>query len=113
MAEGVKTRVKVPRSIARGDVVSIKTQITHIMENGHRRDGLGNLIPRSIVNRFVCEFEGEVVIDIKMEPSIATNPYFKFEAMLPDDAPANAEFSFTWFDDDGSVYRDNAPILIV
>lgn len=113
MAEGVNTRLKVPRSAKRGAVVSIKTQITHIMENGHRRDGQGTLIPRSIINRFVCQFEGMDVLDIAMGTSIATNPYFQFDAKVPQDAPRQGSFTFTWYDDDGSIYRDAAQILIV
>lgn len=112
MATGVKTRIKLPASAARGAVVTIKTQITHIMENGHRRDGIGNLIPRAIIHRFTCDFDGENIVDLKMGPSISTNPYFKFDARLPDDSPSEGVFEFTWHDDDGSIYRDVRTILI-
>lgn len=113
MAEGVKTRIKLPGSAARGAVVTVKTQITHIMENGHRRDGAGELIPRSIIHRFTCDFEGARVVDLKMGPSIATNPYFKFEVAIPDDSPQEPVFAFTWYDDDGSIYRDTKTIVVV
>ena len=108
MAKDVKPRVKVPGTAAAGEVVSIKTLISHQMESGQRKDKDGNLIPRSIINRFTCTFNGESVIDVTLEPAISTNPYFQFEAKVP----AAGEFAFTWYDDDGSVYEDKQSIKI-
>jgi sulfur-oxidizing protein SoxZ len=100
MAEGVKPRVKVPKKASAGEAVTIKTLISHTMESGQRKDKEGNVIPRSIINRFTCAFNGQMVIDVKMEPAISTNPYFQFEATVPE----QGDFVFTWYDDDGSVY---------
>ncbi|MGC9369571.1 MAG: thiosulfate oxidation carrier complex protein SoxZ [Paracoccaceae bacterium] len=108
MASGVKPRVKVPRSAAAGDAVTIKTLISHKMESGQRKDSDGNLIPRSIINRFTCDFNGANVIDVTLEPAISTNPYFEFEAKVD----AAGEFKFTWYDDDGSVYEEAKSIAI-
>lgn len=108
MASGVKPRVKVPKSASAGDAITIKTLIGHPMESGQRKDGDGNPIPRSIINRFTCEFNGQSVIDITLEPAISTNPYFEFEATVPE----AGEFAFTWYDDDGSVYNDNKAITV-
>jgi len=102
MAVGVKPRVKVPKTASAGEVITIKTLISHKMESGQRKDKEGNLIPRSIINRFVCDFNGQNVVDVKMEPAISTNPYFQFEATVPE----AGEFQFTWYDDDGSVYEE-------
>lgn len=108
MASDVKPRVKVPKSATAGEAITIKTLISHKMESGQRKDKEGNTIPRSIINRFTCEFNGESVIDVKMEPAISTNPYFEFEALVPE----AGEFKFTWYDDDGSVYEDAKTIAI-
>lgn len=108
MAQDVKPRVKVPKSAAAGEAVVIKTLISHPMESGQRRDSDGNTIPRSIINRFTCDFNGQSVIDVKMEPAISTNPYFEFEAVVPE----AGEFKFTWYDDDGSVYETSKTIAI-
>ena len=108
MASGVKPRVKVPKSASAGEAIVIKTLISHPMESGQRKDGDGNPIPRSIINRFTCEFNGQSVIDIKMEPAISTNPYFEFEATVPE----AGEFAFTWYDDDGSVYNDAQSVAV-
>lgn len=106
MADGVKPRVKVPKTASAGEAITIKTLISHRMESGQRKDGDGNIIPRSIINRFVVDFNGENVIDVTLEPAISTNPYFEFEAIVPE----SGDFTFTWYDDDGSVYEDTQSV---
>ncbi|MDJ0825985.1 MAG: thiosulfate oxidation carrier complex protein SoxZ [Rhodobacter sp.] len=106
MASGVKPRVKVPKKASAGDTITIKTLISHKMESGQRKDKSGNVIPRSIINRFTCEFNGETVIDVNIEPAISTNPFFEFEAKVPE----SGEFVFTWYDDDGDVYTTSKKI---
>jgi sulfur-oxidizing protein SoxZ len=108
MASGVKPRVKVPKTASAGEAITIKTLISHTMESGQRKDKEGNVIPRSIINRFVVDFNGENVIDVKLEPAISTNPFFEFEAIVPE----SGEFSFTWYDDDGSVYETSKSIEV-
>ena len=108
MAKGVKPRVKVPKSAAAGETITIKTLISHKMESGQRKDGDGNTIPRSIINRFTCDFNGQNVIDVTLEPAISTNPYFQFDAVVPE----AGEFKFTWYDDDGSVYETAKKIKV-
>ena len=108
MASGVKPPVKVPKTAAAGDTITIKTLISHKMESGQRKDADGNTIPRSIINRFVAEFNGQSVIDVALEPAISTNPYFQFDAVVPE----SGEFKFTWYDDDGSVYETAKKISV-
>jgi sulfur-oxidizing protein SoxZ len=108
MAKNVKPRVKVPKSANAGDTITIKTLISHPMESGQRKDADGNIIPREIINRFVVDFAGQNVVDVQMEPAISTNPYFEFDAKI-DQA---GEFTFTWYDDDGSVYEEKQSIEV-
>ncbi len=108
MAENVTPRVRVPSSASAGEVVTIKTLISHPMESGQRRDGDGNVIPRSIINRFVAAYNGETVIDVTLEPAISTNPYFEFQAMIPE----SGTMTFTWYDDDGSVYEESKDVSV-
>jgi sulfur-oxidizing protein SoxZ len=108
MAKGVKPRVKVPKTASAGETIVIKTLISHKMESGQRKDSDGNKIPRSIINRFTCDFNGESVIDVNLEPAISTNPYFQFESVVPE----TGEFKFTWYDDDGSVYEKAKSISV-
>ncbi|MBL3569726.1 thiosulfate oxidation carrier complex protein SoxZ [Rhodovulum sulfidophilum] len=108
MAEGVKPRVKAPKTAAAGETVVIKTLISHQMESGQRKDSDGTPIPRSIINRFSVAFNGQNVVDVALAPAISTNPYFEFEAVIPE----AGDMVFTWYDDDGSVYEDVKSIAI-
>lgn len=109
MADDAKPRVKVPKSASVGDVITIKSLISHKMESGQRKDAEGKLIPRSIINRFTCDLGGVNVVDVTIEPAVSTNPYFEFDAKIAD----SGEMKFTWYDDDGSVYEDAKTIEIV
>ena len=106
--DNVKPKVRVPKTAAAGDTISLKTLISHPMESGQRKDDAGNVIPRQIINRFTCDFNGENVIDVTMEPAISTNPYFEFETKVPE----AGTFTFTWYDDDGDVYTESQDIAI-
>lgn len=108
MASGVKPRVKVPKTASAGDVITIKTLISHKMESGQRKDSDGNTIPQSIINTFNCDFNGENVISVNLSGAVSTNPYFQFEATVP----ASGDFVFTWNDDDGSVYTETKTITV-
>lgn len=92
-------RVRVPEKAARGEIVTIRTLLTHEMQSGLRKDKAGNTIPRRIINRFVCAFEGETVFEARLEPGIAANPYLEFDFR----AERSGTLSFAWHDDDGSV----------
>ena len=109
MAKNVKPRVKVPKSVTAGESIVIKTLIKHKMESGQRKDKNGNKIPRSIINRFVCDFNGQNVIDVAMEPAISTNPFIQLEAVVPE----AGEYKFTWYDDDGSIYEKTKKIAVI
>lgn len=102
MAAAVKPRVKVPSTAKVGEVVTIKTLISHIMETGLRKDRkTGDLIPRKIINKFTCDFEGENVITVNIDPAVAANPYFAFDLKVP----GSGTVKFKWTDDDGTVYE--------
>jgi sulfur-oxidizing protein SoxZ len=108
MADNVTPRVRVPREASVGEIVSVRALVSHVMESGQRRNDAGELIPRSIINRFVCDFNGVNVIDVTIEPSISTNPYFQFDAVVNE----SGSFAFTWYDDDGSIYEESADIAV-
>jgi sulfur-oxidizing protein SoxZ len=103
-----KPRVKLPKSAAAGEVITIKTLISHEMESGQRKDKDGNVIPRKIINKFTCEFNGAPVFSCDIDPAVSANPYFEFSAKVNE----AGTFKFAWVDDDGSVYSDEQQIDI-
>ena len=78
------------------------------MESGQRKDKEGKIIPRSIINKFSCEFNGKPVFSSDIDPAISANPYFEFSAKVSE----SGTFKFTWVDDNGSVYTDEQRIEI-
>jgi sulfur-oxidizing protein SoxZ len=103
------TRIKVPASAARGSIVPIKVLVSHVMETGDRRDAAGERVPRHIVNRFTCTFNGQPVFSCDLGTGVSANPFFEFDLRLAESGRLN----FNWFDDDGSVYQDGADIEAV
>jgi sulfur-oxidizing protein SoxZ len=103
-----KPRVKVPKSAAKDEIITIKTLISHDMESGQRKGKDGNLIPRKIINKFTCEFNGQTVFSSDIDPAISANPYFEFNAKVSE----SGTFKFTWVDDDGSVYSTEQAIEV-
>lgn len=103
-----RPRVKVPRSAEKGEVIEIKTLISHEMETGLRKDKQGNPIPRNIINKFVCKYNGEVVFSVDLEPAISANPYMQFYVK----ATESGELEFIWHEDGGAVYSKTASITV-
>ena len=95
-----KPRIKVPKKAAAGDFITIKTLISHKMESGQRKDKkTGEVIPRKIINKFSCEFNGSAVFGCDIDPAISANPFLEFSAKVQE----SGTFKFTWTDDDGTV----------
>ncbi len=103
-----KPRIKIPKSAAAGEIITIKTLITHKMESGQRKDKEGKVIPRMIINSFECTFNGQRVFACDMDPAISANPYLQFNARVPE----SGEFEFVWKDDEGSVFSDKKTITV-
>jgi sulfur-oxidizing protein SoxZ len=74
----VKPRVKVPKTAEAGEVIEIKTLISHPMHSGRAVDGDGNLIPRRIIKSFHLSFNGTEVMSVNLKPSVSANPFFTF-----------------------------------
>lgn len=99
-------RVRVPKSAKKGEMIEIKTLISHEMESGQRKDSAGKVIPRQIINKFVAEFNGKQVFAADWYPSISANPYQSFFYK----ASESGEFKFSWKDDNGQTYTASAKI---
>jgi len=103
-----KPRVKVPKTAAAGEIITIKTLISHKMESGQRKDKQGETIPRKIINKFTCEFNGALVFSADIDPAVSANPYFEFKARVDE----SGTFKFTWIDDDGTVTETTKDIAV-
>ncbi len=100
--------VSVPAKARRGEVIEIKTLISHPMETGYRPDAAGKLVPRDIVNRLVCAYNGVEVFRADLRPAISANPFVAFHTT----ATESGVLEFTWTDDRGGVYVQKAQITV-
>ena len=103
-----RRRIRVPAKAKKGEIILIRTLISHPMEMGRRKDKAGKLIPRRIITRFVCKFNGKEVFRTDLHPAIAANPYFTFRVRVTE----SGVFEFLWIDEDGSVYTRKAKIEV-
>jgi len=105
----VKARVKVPKSVKKGEVFQVKSLISHSMESGQRKNSkTGKKIPRMIINKFVCKYNGEDVFSSNWHPAISTNPYLAFFVK----ADASGSLDLAWTDDSGAVFNKSAKITV-
>ncbi len=101
-------RVQVPETVAKGETFPVKALVTHPMETGLRRDDQGKIIPRKIVNTFVCRYSGAEVFRIDFHESIAANPYIEFYI----DATTSGLLEFIWEEDGGGTARLQQPLTV-
>src|SRR5205085_952522 len=83
----------------RGEVIQIKTLISHIMETGFRHDNVGRPIPRDIITSFVCTYNGEEIFKAALYQAIAANPFITFHTL----ATESGSFAFQWTGDHGDA----------
>ena len=101
-------RVRMPTQAKTGDVIVVKTLISHEMETGQRTDAEGKTIPRKIIKGFTAKFNGKEIFRSDWHPAVSANPYLGFFVRVPE----AGTFEFSWFDDDGSVYKSEQKIAI-
>ena len=100
--------INVPRKAKRGDVIEIKTLISHQMETGFRHGTNGRMIPRDIITSFTCKYNGEEIFSTLLYPAIAANPFMTFYAV----ARESGTLAFTWEGDNGFAVTEEAKIAV-
>jgi sulfur-oxidizing protein SoxZ len=100
--------INVPKKAKRGDVIEIKTLMSHIMETGFRHLATGELVPRDIITSFSCRFNGEEIFRADLFPAIAANPFLSFFMV----ATESGKFEFEWIGDNGFVANASAAIAV-
>ena len=100
--------INVPPKAKRGDVIEIKTLISHIMETGFRHGTNGQMIPRDIITSFSCKYNGEEIFATTFYPAIAANPFVTFFTT----ATTSGTLAFTWEGDNGFAVTEEAKIAV-
>jgi sulfur-oxidizing protein SoxZ len=100
--------INVPARAKRGEVIEIKTLVSHVMETGFRRTQLGTVIPRDIIRRFVCTYNGTEVFRADLHPAIAANPFIVFSTV----AVESGTLVFHWTGDNGFSVKESSAITV-
>jgi len=104
----VRVLINVPKQVKSGEAFDVKLLISHPMESGQRRDAVGAAIPRDIINRFVCTFDGEEVLRAELFPAIAANPFLSFSVV----ADKSGTLAMTFTDDHGVVQTETVSVAV-
>jgi sulfur-oxidizing protein SoxZ len=101
--------VNLPATEKRGEIIEIKTLAAHAMETGFRHTQLGELVPRDIITRFVCTYNGMEIFSAELYPAIAANPLITFSTV----ASESGTLEFRWTGDNGYAVTQSAAITVV
>jgi sulfur-oxidizing protein SoxZ len=100
--------INVPAKARRGDIIEIKTLMSHIMETGYRRTATGEIIPRDIITSFSCRYNGVEIFRADLFPATAANPFITFSTIATD----SGKFDFEWIGDNGFSETASASITV-
>ena len=100
--------INVPTKAKRGDIIEIKTLMSHIMETGYRHTAAGEVVPRDIITSFTCRFNGNEIFRADLFPAIAANPFITFTTV----ATESGELAMSWTDDKGQTQTERAKITV-
>ena len=100
--------VNLPQRARRGEIIEIRTLAGHGMETGFRRTQLGELIPRDIITRFTCSYNGVEVFRAELHPAMAANPLIAFFTV----ATESGTLEFRWTGDNGFSATHSASITV-
>jgi sulfur-oxidizing protein SoxZ len=100
--------INVPAKAKRGDIIELKTLMSHIMETGYRRTAAGEIIPRDIITSFACRYNGVEIFRADLFPAIAANPFITFTTV----ATESGKFEFEWTGDNGFSETASASIIV-
>lgn len=103
-----RTLINVPKTAAKGDVIEIRTLIAHPMETGYRTGDGGAPMPRNLIRRFTCRYEGEEIFAAELFPAIAANPLISFFTV----ATVTGTLTFTWEGDNGFAQTESVGITV-
>lgn len=100
--------INVPAKAKRGEVIAIRTLISHVMETGFRHTQQGVPIPRDIITTFTCTYNGEEICRAEFFPAITANPFFVFNTV----AMESGTLTFKWVGDNGFSATETATLTV-
>ena len=103
------SRISLPPENRRGEPIEVRISIRHPMETGYRTNDSGEHVPRNVIRRFTCRYNGAPVFAVRMTSGIAANPYLRFFVT----ARESGTLEFEWVDDGGVRREARAEVKVV
>lgn len=103
-----RTLIDLPATAKRGTVIEIKATIGHPMETGYRAGESGQILPRNILRKFTCRYNGEVVFSADLFAAVAANPHLAFHTV----ATESGTLALTWEGDNGFSQTENVKLTV-
>ena len=100
--------ITMPATAKKGEVIEIRTLIAHPMETGYRRGDEGSVLPRNLIRRFSCVYDGETVFSAELFAAVAANPLISFSTV----AAASGTLTFSWDGDNGFAQTERVVITV-
>lgn len=100
--------ITVPATAKRGETIEIKTLMAHPMETGYRAGSDGRVLPRDIIQRFTCSYNGAEIFRADLFPAMSANPFIAFSTV----AIESGTLTFTWQGDNGFSHSETAKITV-
>ena len=101
--------INVPKTAKRGEVITIRALISHVMETGFRPTNVGKLYPRDIITSFKCSYNGEEIFRAALHPAVSANPYLAFSTV----ATESGKITLQWTGDNGFSATETVDITVV
>lgn len=101
-------RISLPDTAARGELVSVRTLVSHPMESGFRLNARGERIPQDIITSFTCRYLGQPVFEAEFGPGMAANPFLTFHFV----ARETGDVILAWTDQHGESWQETRRIIV-
>ena len=103
-----RTLINAPSTAKRGEIIEIRATIGHPMETGFRPGDDGKILPRNLIKRFSCRYNGELVFSAELFSAVAANPYVAFHTV----ALESGTLELTWQGDNAFLQTENLTLTV-
>ncbi len=103
-----RTLINAPKTAKAGEVIEVKVLIAHPMETGFRPGPNGQILPRDIITRFSCTYDGDEVFAADFSPAMAANPFVTFTTL----ATRSGKLAFSWEGDNGFAQIETVDLTV-
>lgn len=109
MSKNIRPRVRIPKSVNKGQTFEVKAVVSHPMETGLRPDKeTGKKIPRDIIHTFIATYNGAEVMNATWAAAVSANPFTSFFVVAKETGP----LVLSWIEDGGETYTKEVTVNV-